>query len=226
MTQQTKLIQTSFFPQPEKDKPVKIIQISPSGLQPRKVEELLPDDDIAPDTYIIYPMGGYHPFYRVPNTYPRYQLPIWPFVKRIKFSEIYKSQESRNNARKGPLRENQNNTQLNPSFTGNYLGVCLFKEGHFLGNMYTRFKKNGTHKTYKCQRKQTYLMHRLVAKAWIPNPQNKPSVMHINDDRTNYLIKNLMWGTQGENMKGAPKRRPDTMEQKYLNLVNRGIIKG
>ena len=50
--------------------------------------------------------------------------------------------------------------------------------------------------------------------------------MHINDDRTNYLIENLMWGTQGENMKGAPKRRPDTMEQKYLNLVNRGIIKG
>ena len=211
---------------PEEKKTPEIIPILPGEFQPRKVEELLPDADILRGTYIIYPDGGYHPFYGVPNTLPIYQQKIWPCVKRIKFHERYKSEKTRNNARKGPLRENQNNTQLNPSFTGNYLGVCLFKEGHFLGNMYTRFRKNGTHKTYKCQRKQTYLMHRLVAKAWIPNPQNKPSVMHINDDHTNYLIKNLMWGTQGENMKGAPKRRPDTMEQKYLNLVNRGIIKG
>mgnify|MGYP001471389504 CR=1 FL=1 len=81
------MIQTSFFPQPEKDKPIKIIQINSSGLQPRKVEELLPNLDILPDTYMIYPNGGYHPFYGVPNTPPRYQLPIWPCVVRIKYSE-------------------------------------------------------------------------------------------------------------------------------------------
>ena len=221
------MIQTSFFPQPEKDKPIQIIQkIDTSILQPRKVEEVIPEANIPPDTYVIYPTGGYHPFYGVPNTYPRYQLPIWPFIKRIKFSEIYKSQESRNNARKGPLRENQHNTQLNPSLRANYLSICLLKEGQVLSNAYTRFKKNGTHRTFKGQRKQSYDIHRLVAKAWIPNPQNKPSVMHINDDSTNYLIENLMWGTPGENMKGAPKRRPDTVKQKYLNLVNKGIIKG
>jgi len=56
------VIQTSFFPQPEKDKPVKIIQINTSVFQPRKVEELLPEIDIVPDTYMIYPTGGHHPF--------------------------------------------------------------------------------------------------------------------------------------------------------------------
>ena len=70
------MIQTNFFPQPEKDKPIKIIQVNPSGFQPRKVEELLPEIDVLPDTYIIYPNGGYHIFYGVPNTFPIYQLPI------------------------------------------------------------------------------------------------------------------------------------------------------
>ena len=66
-------------------------------------------------------------------------------------------------------------------------------------------------------------MHKIVALAWVPNPDNKPYVMHINDDRTNYLIENLIWGTPSENNKGSFKR-PDTMEQKYLNLVVQGII--
>ncbi len=77
------MIQTSFFPQPEKDKPIKIIQINPPGFQPRKIEEILPNDDILTGAYIVYPNGGYHPFYGVPDTLPRYQLPIWPYVKDI-----------------------------------------------------------------------------------------------------------------------------------------------
>ena len=87
------MIQTSFFPQPEKDEPIKIIQIAPSGLQPKKLEELvLYRGNIPPDTYMIYPNGGYHPFYKVPNTPPRYQLPIWPCVKRIKYNERWSTE--------------------------------------------------------------------------------------------------------------------------------------
>ena len=69
-------------------------------------------------------------------------------------------------------------------------------------------------------------MHRLVALAFIPNPKKYKLVLHNNDDSTNYLIKNLRWGTQGHNMKGRIQRRPDTVEQKYLNLVNKRVIKG
>ena len=70
---------------PEEKKTPEIIPILPGEFQPRKVEELLPDANLPPDTYLIYPTGGYHPFYGVPNTFPRYQLPIWPRVVRIKF---------------------------------------------------------------------------------------------------------------------------------------------
>ena len=67
--------------------------------------------------------------------------------------------------------------------------------------------------------------HRLVALAFIPNPENKPLVMHKNDDTTNYLIENLKWGTPSENMKGKISSRPDTLQQKYLHYLNRGIAK-
>ena len=51
--------------------------------------------------------------------------------------------------------------------------------------------------------------------------------MHINDDRTNYLPENLMWGTASENNKGSLRKRlTDTMEQKYKELDIKGIIQG
>ena len=221
------MIQTSFFPQPEKDEPIKIIQVNSSGLQPRKVEELVPDKNIPEDTYMLYPTGGYHPFYGVPNTFPRYQLPIWPYVKRIKFSERFRSQESRNNARKGPLRENTTTSQINPFIRADYFSVSLTKSTRTTRNDYTIILKNGKHKICSRNKIHNEQMHRLVAKAWIPNPENKPQVMHINDDSTNYLIENLKWGTQGDNMKERKLFRvPDGMKKRYLNLVDKGIIKG
>jgi len=220
------MIQTNFFPQPEKDKPIKIIQIAPSGLQPRKVEECVPDSDIQPDTYMIYPTGGYHPFYGVLNTFPRYQLPIWPCVRRIKFSEYYNSQEARDRVRSSTQREHQTIKQLNPFLMGNYYKINFKKKSYYIGNEYTQIKKNGKHIKYKRLGQSSHLFHRLIASAFIPNPENKPLVLHINDDSTNYLSENLKWGTQGENMKGKIRRRPDTMEQEYLNMVDKGIIKG
>ena len=220
------MIQTSFFPQPEKDEPIKIIQINPSGFQPRKVEELLPDHDIISDTYMIYPEGGYHPFYGVPNTFPRYQLPIWPYVKRIKFSPKYISEKSQNISRGTNLRKNTTLSQLNPYLKDDYFYINLNLNKRVLRNEYTYIKKNGENlKRWKYQ-SIAVPMHRLVSLSWHPNPENKPIVMHINDDTTNYLFENLKWGTPGENSKGNMLRRPDTMEQKYLNLVDKGIIKG
>lgn len=42
-------------------------------------------------------------------------------------------------------------------------------------------------------RYKLYLVHRLVAETFIPNPENKPEVDHIDRNRSNNSLKNLRW---------------------------------
>ena len=49
------------------------------------------------------------------------------------------------------------------------------------------------------------LVHRLVAEAFVPNPNNLPIVRHLDDNPKNNHVDNLAWGTQTDNMRDCVK---------------------
>ena len=59
----------------------------------------------------------------------------------------------------------------------------------------TKLCKNGIAKFKK--------VHRLVAESFIPNPENKPQINHIDGNKQNNNIYNLEWVSNRENMQHA-----------------------
>ena len=101
-----------------------------------------------------------------------------------------KSFRRKNNKEKGLILKQET------TYKG-YKQVCLYKDG----------------------KKHQKLVHRLVAEAFIPNPDNKPEINHKDTDKTNNTIFNLEWNTSSENTIHAYKNGLYDNLKKSLSIV-------
>lgn len=115
----------------------------------------------------------------------------------IGYEDIYQINEY------GDIRDTETKTTRSPYISNKgYKIIDLYKNGH----------------------REKFLIHRLVAIHFIPNPNNLPIVLHKDNVKLNTHYTNLQWGTYSDNNRQAiadglnKVPRPDN--RKYYSIYN------
>lgn len=72
----------------------------------------------------------------------------------------------------------------------------------------------------KDHKQKSLFVHRLVAKAFIPNTDNKPEIDHIDGDPTNNKVENLRWSTRLENLQNPVYSKRQSAKQTGRHLTD------
>lgn len=103
-----------------------------------------------------------------------------------------------------PVKQRFYGKVLHQSLTSGYLGTIFQVDG----------------------KTQYPLVHRLVAMTFVPNPENKPQVDHVDGNRMNNRPSNLRWVTSKENHANAISKGKHTSQQIYRKKPIRDIDTG
>ena len=99
----------------------------------------------------------------------------------------------------GNVKSLRSNKILKPAFNKSYLQIGLYKDG----------------------KRKFFLIHRLVAEAFLPNEDELPEVDHRDNDKTNNRAENLQWISGVENNR---KRKNGWGQPKRVQCVETGEI--
>ena len=99
------------------------------------------------------------------------------------------------------------------NYKGKELKILMDKDGYAT----VRLSKNCIYKTMK--------VHRLVAEAFLPNPDNLPQVHHINHERNDNRACNLKWVSKAEQIDDHLRAAVSKAQGTRLRVVGHGIDK-
>lgn len=110
----------------------------------------------------------------------------------------------------GQVKSLRRNAMLAPKLQKGYASVTFAK---------------GTYGSPDCVRR-TFRVNRLVALAFIPNPENLPEVDHVDNDKANNKVENLQWISRLENVRksvSTGSRHASTNPNQQRKLKNADI---
>lgn len=112
---------------------------------------------------------------------------IWKDIKD--YEDIYQVSNLGNVKSKTRVVNRKYQGQIIPQIVyGQEMSFVIHKKGY----LRVWLAKNG--------KRKSYMVHRLVAEAFIPNVDNKPEVNHIDGNKQNNSVDNLEWVTGSENV--------------------------